>query len=347
MGRDRSMPSLDDRRAVISMRNIKPAYVARRVVSALFTLWVALTINFFLPRMMGGNPADYIASQSALGSLEYAEMLKQQFGLDKSLLEQYIAYFSQLFQGNMGISYSVFQVPVSRIIGQALPWTLLIVLTSTLISFAVAWVLGILAALKKGGLFDTLVVGASFYVQSMPYFFVAMLLLIWFGFELKWFPMSHALPTGLKGEIPWYLMVGYIARHAFLPVLSLIVVGLAGRMVMMRSNILQIFSEDYITLAQAKGLKRWTILTRYALRNAMLPSFTGLMLSLGTAVGGAITTEMIYSYPGIGLTIMNAVLSQDYPLIMGCFSIIAVSIVTANFLADLVYPLIDPRVSLS
>lgn len=329
------------------MRNIKASYFVKRIISALFTLWIALTINFFLPRMMGGNPADYIASQSALGSLEYAELLKQQFGLDKSLFQQYIAYFVQLFQGNMGISYSVFQVPVSQIIVQALPWTLLIVLTSTLISFAIAWVLGMIAALKKGGVFDTLVVGSSFYVQSMPYFFVAMLILIWFGFELKWFPMSHALPSGLRGDIPWYTMVYYIARHAFLPVLSLIVVGLAGRMVMMRSNILQIFSEDYITLAQAKGLRRGTVLRKYALRNALLPSFTGLMLSLGTAVGGAITTEMIYSYPGIGLTIMNAVLSQDYPLIMGCFSIIAVSIVTANFLADLIYPFIDPRVSLS
>lgn len=329
------------------MRNIKPSYFLRRILAALITLWIALTINFFLPRMMGGDPADFIASRTALGSPEYADLLREQFGLDKSLLEQYVSYFKQLLQGNMGISYSVFQVPVSQIIGQALPWTLLIVLTSTLISFAIAWVLGMLAALKKGGVFDTLVVGGSFYVQSMPYFFVAMLLLIWFGFELKWFPMSHALPSGLGDSVPWYTMVGYIASHAFLPVLSLVVVGLAGRMVMMRSNILQIFSEDYITLAQAKGLRRRTILRRYALRNAMLPSFTGLMLSLGTAVGGAITTEMIYSYPGIGLTIMNAVLSQDYPLIMGCFTIIAVSIVAANFLADLIYPFIDPRVSLA
>ena len=329
------------------MRNIKPGYFVKRIFSALLTLWIALTINFFLPRMMGGNPADFIASQTALGSPEYAELLKQQFGLDQSLFHQYVSYFAQLFQGNMGISYSIFQVPVSRIISQAIPWTLLIVLTSTLISFAIAWVLGMFAALKKGSAFDTLIVGGSFYVQSMPYFFVAMLLLIWFGFELKWFPISHAMPTGLRGDIAWYTMVGYIAKHAFLPVLSLIVVGLAGRMVMMRSNILQIFSEDYITLAQAKGLRRSTILRKYALRNAMLPSFTGLMLSLGSAVGGAIATEMIYSYPGIGLTIMNAVLSQDYPLIMGCFSIIAVSIVTANFLADLIYPFIDPRVSLS
>ena len=336
-----------DQRGSIYVRNIKPSYFLRRIFAALLTLWIALTINFFLPRMMGGDPADFIASRTALGSPEYADLLREQFGLDKGLFEQYIAYFAQLLQGNMGISYSVFQVPVSQIIAQALPWTLLIVLTSTLISFAIAWVLGMLAALKKGGVFDTLVVGGSFYVQSMPYFFVAMLLLIWFGFELKWFPMSHALPSGLGDDVPWYTMVGYIAQHAFLPVLSLVVVGLAGRMVMMRSNILQIFSEDYITLAQAKGLRRRTILRRYALRNAMLPSFTGLMLSLGTAVGGAITTEMIYSYPGIGLTIMNAVLSQDYPLIMGCFSIIAVSIVAANFLADLIYPFIDPRVSLA
>ncbi|MDD3411910.1 MAG: ABC transporter permease, partial [Eubacteriales bacterium] len=230
---------------------------------------------------------------------------------------------------------------------QAMPWTLLIVLTSTLISFAIAWVLGTLAALKKGSIFDRATVGVAFYVQSTPYFFVGMLILMLLGYTLGWFPMGHAMPAGLSDDIGFFELVGAIAYHAFLPILSLIVVSLAGRLVMMRSNILQIFSEDYITLAQAKGLKRGTILRKYALRNAMLPSFTGLMLSLGTAVSGAIATEMIFSYPGIGLTIMNAILSHDYPLIQGCFAIIALSVVSLNFLADVIYPFIDPRVSLS
>ncbi len=329
------------------MRNIKASYFARRIFSALFTLWIALTINFLLPRLMGGDPADLMASQSALGSLEYAERLKVQFGLDKSLFEQYVLYFGNLLKGNLGISFSTFPVPVSAIITQAMPWTLLIVLSSTLISFALAWVLGTIAALKKGSWFDNVIVGASFYVQSTPYFFIGMIILMFLAYSLGWFPMGHALPAGLADNIPWYAMIGKVAYHAFLPVLSLIVVSLAGRMVMMRSNILQIFSEDYITLAQAKGLRRRTILGKYALRNALLPSFTGLMLSLGSAVGGAIATEIIFSYPGIGLTIMNAILSHDYPLIQGCFSIIALSVVALNFLADVIYPFIDPRVSLS
>jgi len=328
------------------MRNMNLSYFIRRLLSALLTLWIALTINFLLPRLMGGNPADFIASQTAMGSPEYAEALSRQFGLDKSLPEQYILYLGQLLKGNLGVSYSIFPVTVSSIIIKAIPWTLLIVLTSTLISFAIAWVLGTLAALKKGSSFDNVVVGVSFYIQSTPYFFVGMLILMAFGYYLDWFPMSHALPPGLSGDVPWYKLIGSVARHAFMPVLSLIVVSLAGRMVMMRSNILQIFSEDYITLAQAKGLRRGTILSKYALRNALLPSFTGLMLSLGTAVGGAITTEMIYSYPGIGLTIMNAIHNQDYPLIQGCFAIIAVCVVGMNLLADLIYPFLDPRVSL-
>ncbi len=329
------------------VRNIKVTYFIRRILSALLTLWIALTINFLLPRMMGGNPADLMASQSALGSLEYAEKLKVEFGLDKSLAEQYVLYFGNLLHGNLGISFSTFPVPVAQIISQAMPWTLLVVLTSTLISFAIAWVLGTLAALKKGSIFDNAVVGVSFFVQSTPYFFVGMLILMVFGYTLGWFPMGRALPAGLPDSVPFLQMAGHIAYHAFLPVLSMIIVSLAGRMVMMRSNILQIFSEDYITLAQAKGLRRRTILGKYALRNAMLPSFTGLMLSLGAAVGGAIATEMIYSYPGIGLTIMNAILSHDYPLIQGCFAIIALSVVSLNFLADVIYPFIDPRVSLS
>jgi peptide/nickel transport system permease protein len=331
----------------LNLRSIKATYFVRRILSAIFTLWIALTINFLLPRMMGGNPADLIASQSALGSLEYAQKLKVEFGLDKSLLQQYLLYFSNFFQGNLGISFSTFPVPVWQIITNAIPWTLLIVITSTIISFLIAWVLGTLAALKKGSFFDRITVGVSFYVQSTPYFFVGMIILMLFGFTLGWFPMGHALPPGMVGDLGPFQKVGAIAYHAFLPVLSLIVVSLAGRMVMMRSNVLQVFSEDYITLAQAKGLRRSTILRKYALRNAMLPSFTGLMLSLGSAIGGAIATEMIYSYPGIGLTIMNAILSHDYPLIQGCFSIIALSVVSLNLIADFTYPFIDPRVTLS
>jgi len=296
---------------------------------------------------MGGNPADYIASQNAMGSADYTAALMKEFGLDKNIFEQYYLYIVQLLHGNLGISFSIFPVPVTRIILKAIPWTLLIVLTSILISFAIAWALGTFAALKKGGVFDNLTVSISFYLQSTPYFFIGMLILMGLGFYLHWFPISHALTPGMQSGLPWYDLIGPIAYHAFLPVFSLILVNLAGRMIMMRSNILQIFSEDYITLAQAKGLKRRKILTNYAFRNALLPSFTGLMLSLGTAVGGAITTEIVFSYPGIGMTVMNAILSQDYPLIQGCFAIIAVSIVVINLIADLIYPLLDPRVSLT
>lgn len=329
------------------MKHVSPLYVLRRFLSALLTLWIALTVIFLLPRLMGGDPAQLFASQTALGSAEYADLLRDQWGLNDSLPVQYARFFTNFLNGDMGTSYSIYQASVSGIIFKALPWTLLIVLSSTLISFALAWFLATIAALKKGGLFDRMVVGISFYLRSVPYFFVAMLLLVFFAFYLKWFPISHARSSGLTGEEGGLFTVLDVMYHAFLPCLSLIVVGLAGRLVVMRSNILQIFSEDYITLAQAKGLKRGKILSKYALRNALLPSFTGLMLSLGTAVGGAITTELIFSYPGIGLTMYNAILNADYPLIQGCFTVLAISIVAMNFLADLIYPIIDPRVSLA
>jgi peptide/nickel transport system permease protein len=327
------------------LKGITVKYVCKRFISALFTLWVALTFNFLLPRMMGGDPAEYLASQSALGSAEYAQQVREQFGLDKSIFEQYIRYLGGLFQGDLGVSYTNFPIPVSDIITQAIPWTLLVVIISTLLSFLIAWIIGTLAALKKGSWFDNLAVGTSFYIQSIPYFWVGMLLVMGLGYYLGWFPMGHAMTPGAELGNFW-AKAGNIAYHACLPVLSLVIVSLAGRMIMMRSNILQVFSEDYIVLAQAKGLRRSKILTKYALRNALLPSFTGLMLSLGQAVGGAIATEIIFSYPGIGLTIMNAILSHDYPLVQGCFAIIALSVVAINFLADLIYPLIDPRVSL-
>ena len=327
------------------MKGITVKYVCKRFISALFTLWVALTFNFLLPRMMGGDPAEYLASQSALGSAEYAQQVREQFGLDKSIFEQYARYLGGLFQGDLGVSYTNFPIPVSDIITQAIPWTLLVVIISTLLSFLIAWIIGTLAALKKGSWLDNLAVGTSFYIQSIPYFWVGMLLVMGLGYYLGWFPMGHAMTPGAELGNFW-AKAGNIAYHACLPVLSLVIVSLAGRMIMMRSNILQVFSEDYIVLAQAKGLRRSKILTKYALRNALLPSFTGLMLSLGQAVGGAIATEIIFSYPGIGLTIMNAILSHDYPLVQGCFAIIALSVVAINFLADLIYPLIDPRVSL-
>ncbi|MCB9135117.1 MAG: ABC transporter permease [Anaerolineales bacterium] len=328
------------------MRHITFSYVLRRLGSALFTIWVALTINFALPRVMGGNPADYMASQSAMGSLEYAELLKEQFGLDKSIPEQYFIYLKELLHGNLGISFSTFPVPVSQIILKAIPWTLMIVLVSTFISFLFAWVVGTLAALKKGSIFDNVVVGIAFYIQSIPYFWAALLMMMGLAYYLDIFPMGHAMPPGL-GDLTWYEKIPKIAYHAALPILSLVVITFAGRLIVLRSNVLQVFSEDYIMLAQAKGLKRRTILFKYAFRNALLPSFTGLMLSIGLAVGGALVTEMIFSYPGIGLTILNAIYSQDYPLIQGCFAIIAISVVTMNFLADLIYPLIDPRVVVS
>ncbi len=328
------------------MANISFKYILKRFLSAVLTLWVALTFNFLLPRMMGGNPADYLASQNAMGSLEYAEKIEAEFGLDKNIAEQYVKYITGLLQGNLGISYTNFPVAVSDIITKAMPWTLLIVLISTFLSFSLAWILGIIAAMKKGSVFDNVVVGGAFAVQSIPYFWVGMLIVMWLGFYSNFFPMGHAMTPGQE-FISTLQLVGNIAYHAVLPILSLVIVTLAGRMIMMRSNILQVFSEDYILLAQAKGLRRNTIFTKYALRNAMLPSFTGLMLSLGQAVGGAIATEIIFSYPGIGLTIMNAIFSQDYPLIQGCFAIIALSVVIINFIADLIYPIIDPRVSLS
>jgi peptide/nickel transport system permease protein len=325
------------------MRHITLSYVLRRLGSAILTIWIALTLDFALPRIMGGNPADFMASQSAMGSLEYADLLKKQFGLDKSVFEQYFIYIKELLQGNMGVSFSSFPVPVTEIIMKAIPWTLTIVLISTLLSFLLAWVVGMYCAMKKGSLFDNIVVSIAFYIQSVPYFWAAMLMLMGLSYYLNIFPMGQAMPPGL-GEMSWLERLPLIAYHAALPILSLVVISFAGRLIVLRSNVMQIFSEDYMVLAQAKGLKRSTILFTYAFRNALLPSFTGLMLSIGMAVGGALTTEIIFSYPGIGLTIMNAIFSQDYPVIQGCFAIIALSVVSLNFLADLIYPLIDPRV---
>ncbi|HUZ17063.1 MAG TPA: ABC transporter permease [Spirochaetia bacterium] len=330
------------------MRGITGRYFIKRVLFALLTLWVAITLDFLLPRLIKGDPAQAIASTTALGSEQYVKLLRKQFGLDNpSLLYQYKQFVTQLAHGNLGISYGSYPTPVYNLLRQSLPWTLLIVGLSVVLSFVFGWFLAMRTALKNNKAFDRWTVSISFYLQAMPYYWIAMMLVMFLSLQINVFPLGHAFPAGGIGEMSKVKLIVEVLYHATLPVISLLLVSLAGRLLVMRNNILQILSEDYMVLAEAKGLRRRRIRTRYAFRNALLPSFTGLMLSLGNVVSGAILTEIIFSYPGVGLTMYNGLLNHDYPVIQGTFLVVAISIIIANLIADLCYPLIDPRVTLT
>jgi peptide/nickel transport system permease protein len=321
-------------------------YVVRRVVLAFVTVFLAATLDFALPRLAGGDPAQYLASTQALGSPTVAKALAKQFGLNGgNALTQYGHYLNQLVHGNLGVSYQFYPRSVASVLWDALPYTLGLVLTATVISFLVGWTVGIVAAWRRGSIFDETSVGISFFLHGIPYFWTAMMLLFGLSFWLGWFPDAHAfsISTGHRGLLS---TVGDAIYHGTLPVLSLIVTSVAGHLLIMRNNMVSVMREDYVMLARAKGMSTPKLALKYVARTAMLPSFTGLMLSLGTVIGGAILTEEVYSYPGIGYVVYNAILEHDYPLIQGAFLFIAVAVVAMNLLADLLLPLIDPRISL-
>lgn len=320
-------------------------YLLRRIGFALLTIFLAATADFLLPRLMGGNPAQALASSTALGSPAVAAALAREFGLSNpNWGVQYLHYLWQLLHGNLGVSYEYYPASVASILMQALPYTVALVMSSTIISFLVGWTLGVISAWRRGSWVDQASVGIAFWLYALPYFWVAMLLVFGLAFELGWFPMGHALPSSITGLTPWQWISGAI-DHGILPVCSLVLTSTAGHLLLMRNNMLNVLSEDYMQLARAKGLSPWKMMVRYAARSALLPSFTGLMLSIGTVVGGALVTEIVFSYPGIGLATYNAILSHDYPMIQGAFLILALAVVAMNLLADLLYPLLDPRVT--
>lgn len=322
-------------------------YLTKRIGFALITFFVAITLNFLLPRLMGGDPADTLASDKALGNPEVALELKRQFGLENpNLLAQYGHYLAELFKGNLGVSYVNFPSPVMDVMLKALPWTIGTVLLGTLLSYAIGWLIGIKGAWKSGSLFDNSSLFVSFFLNSVPYFWIAILFVMVFSFHLEWFPLGQAISPDYDSLSAWG-KVQSVVHHAFLPVFTLVIATLAGHILVLRNNLMRVLSEDYMLLAKAKGLSASRRKYRYGAKNALLPSFTGLMISLGHVIGGAITTEIVFSYPGVGMVTFNAILNHDYPLIQGAFLFIAVSVIIFNLLADLLYPLLDPRVALS
>lgn len=320
-------------------------YILKKVSFFLLTLWVAASINFFLPRMMPGNPAENLIarfqgqiSDKALHAIEIA------FGLNvhESMINQYFEYFKNIFTGNFGTSLVYFPTPVVKIIEQSLPWTIGLVGIATVIGFIFGTLLGIYVAWRREKKVSSIILVSALFVRSFPYFWFGLLILYLFGFVLGWFPLGGAYTT--KMTLHGVAYVSNVVYHGFLPALTIIISSLGGWLLTMRNNMISVLAEDYITVAEAKGLKEREIMLKYAARNAILPSVTGFAMSIGFIVGGAILTEIVYSYPGMGYVLYQAVVGQDYPLMQAIFLMISIAVLGANFIADMVYVLIDPRV---
>jgi len=318
--------------------------IARRLVLYLLTAIVAITVNFFIPRLMPGNPVEIaIGHMQSRVTPATIKALDLQYGLNTKvgLIGQYLHYLGQLVHGNLGISFSSYPATVTSLIRSALPWTIGLVGMATIISFALGTLLGIVTAWRRGSWLDNLLPAMTFF-QAAPYFFVAILMVAVFATKLGWFPQNSGYDTTTLNPGWNWAFISNVIDHAILPALTIVVGSIAGWILGMRNMMLTTMDEDYVLIAQAKGLSSRRVIS-YAARNAILPSVSGFSLAIGFVVSGSLLTEIVFSYPGIGYILLQAIGSEDYPLLQGIFLIITFAVLAANLIADFAYSFLDPR----
>lgn len=319
-------------------------FLLRRLGFYLIAAWVAVTLNFFLPRLMPGDPATALFARfRGRLSPEAMDALRQTFGLTQApLWQQYLTYLGHLLRGDFGISVAYFPAPVVQVIGTGLLWTVLLAGTAVLVSFAIGTLLGVAAAWWRRGWADAWLPPALVFLGALPFFWLAMVALFVLGFTLGWFPLGHAYSDGMTPSLSLAFLVD-VARHAILPVGTIVIATLGGWLLSMRNTMITVLGSDYVTLARAKGLHPARVALRYAARNALLPSITGFGMALGFVLGGSLLTEVVFSYPGQGYLLVQAVRNQDYPLMQGIFLVITLAVLGANWLVDIVCLWLDPR----
>ena len=320
-------------------------FILRRVAFYVVAAWVALTVNFFLPRAMPGNAVEAIMSKFPSLTPATYHALQAMLGVANpgSLWHQYVTYLDDVVHFNFGTSVSSYPASVSSLIVQTIPWTLALVGAATVIAFFGGTFLGIFAGWRNGGWLDRLLPGLMF-VQALPYFFLALILLWLLAVkELHIFPIGGGYAQGLVPGWDWSFISSAI-YYSLLPAFTIAITSLAGWMLQMRNVMITTIGEDYVLAAQAKGLSNRRVIFTYAARNAFLPQLQGLGLALGYVVQGAIVMEIVFSYPGIGDLLLSAVTSNDYPLMQAIFLVITFAVLLANLIVDLIIVAVDPRV---
>jgi peptide/nickel transport system permease protein len=318
-------------------------YVGRKVGQAAFTLFFVLTFNFFLFRVMPGDPVRLLTKQKGVQLSKQAQAaLAHELGLDKALPAQYVQYVGDTLRGDLGLSFLYQGQTVVQVFLQRLWPTVLLVGTATIFMTIIGIYMGIRGGWNRGSRFDLGSMGTSLTFYSMPDFWLAMMLLIFFSTTLGWFPSGGFATPDFGGSNA--ASVIDIANHMFLPAFTLVVGYLGEYYLVMRSSLLDVMGEDYITTVRAKGVRENRVLWRHAVRNAMLPTISQIALGFGFIIGGAVTVELVFSYPGLGLLTIEALDSQDYLLLQGLFLFFSVAVLVANLIADLLYSWFDPRV---
>ena len=324
-------------------------YYLRRTGFYLITLWAAISLNFLLPRLMPGDARSIFIDKFMRRGGEITPAMEKSINLvfgeqDASMWDQYLRYWNNLLHGDLGVSITKFPAPVTQLIGDAFPWTLVLVGTATIISFFLGVAIGAYAGWKRGTAADAFIPAMTL-LQSVPYFWLALIFVAYLSVQWRLFPIigGYSLKEFPAGpELSWAFAQSAL-YHAVLPALTIIIASVGGWVLGMRNMMVSTLSEDYVVTAEAKGLRKGRIFFWYATRNAALPSMAAFGITLGFVVAGSIVMEQVFTYPGIGKLMINAVQDKDYALMQGVFLVITVTVLAANFLMDLIYGLIDPR----
>lgn len=333
------------------MGGISVNYLLRRLLVFFLTLWVAATLIFIIPRLAPGDPISAMIARLSYqaGFVENSDLIiegwKERFGLNDPVYVQYIRFMGGILQGDLGYSLARFPSTVTELVGRALPWTIGLVGVATIIFFIVGNLLGALLAWRKTPRVARAMIPMSMIFTSIPPLLAGLLLVYVFGFLFKFFPQGYSYSYKLTPALSLEFIAN-VLHHGFLPAMSIVLVTFGYWSLGMRGMMVTIEGEDYMILAQAKGLKPFYVLYRYMIRNAILPQMTALALSIGTLVSGAVLVEIIFNYNGMGTLIYTAIREQDFGLIQGTSFILITTSAIAVLIIDLSYPLIDPRISL-
>ncbi|HEY66177.1 MAG TPA: ABC transporter permease [Caldilineae bacterium] len=326
-------------------------YLLRRFLLLILIMWTAATLNFFIPKLTPRNPIrEKLAEQATRGGYlqeGMEEMLKayeEKFGLDKPLWQQYLTYLSDMIRLDLGYSIANYPKTVLELIGEALPWTIGLLTTATLIAFLFGTLVGALIAWPKAPRLFQYLVPPLMTLSAIPYYLLGLVLIYFLAFRLRLFPLGGGYSIGtIPSLTPSFILD--VIRHSILPALSMVLAGAGFWALGMRGMMVTVLGEDYITFAEAKGLKERRIFFRYALRNALLPQVTSLALSMGNVVSGAVLVEVVFGYPGMGTLLARSINYLDYFVIYGIVFVVIVAIGLAMLIMDLIYPLLDPRIS--
>lgn len=319
------------------------AFIVRRLAFYVVAAWVALTVNFFIPRLVPGNAAEAVLAKIPNLQPSAYKALQAMLGVGHAgpLLNQYGNYLNDVVHLNFGTDVSQYPASVSSLLGETIPWTLTLVGMSTIIAFLAGTAFGIMAGWRSGGWLDRSLPPLTF-LQAIPYFFLALVLLQLFAFKWHLLPIGQGYSGGLVPGWHWDF-IGSAIYHSILPAVTIVLTSIAGWMLQMRNVMVTTIGEDYVVAAQAKGLSNRRVIYTYAARNALLPQLQGFGLALGFVVSGAIVMEIVFGYPGIGLLLLSAVTSNDFPMMQAIFLVITFTVLLANLIVDVIIVFADPR----